>query len=166
MCHPVYFLSLKVKSGHRAGVKKAQTCDIIGEVAKALVARSRDFIQWPEPGEMRLLANENNRDYGLPNVPLGVDGSLIKLAEKPSKGECPPNTIPDNFISRKGWPAINIQVVGDSRHCIRDCVVQWVGSTHDGRVWRNSRAKKLIERQAVYAIAADSAYPMSREEIQ
>ena len=32
----------------------------------------------------------------------------------------------------------------------------------DGRVYRNSNAKKLIQRQAVFALAADSAYPISR----
>ena len=144
------------------GVKKNQTNLIVEEVAKALVARSRDYIKWPEPDEMKVLAEENNVKYGLPMMPLGVDGSLIRLAAKPSQDECPPNTNPDNYICRKGFPAINIQVTGDSHQLVRDCNVQWVGSTHDGRVFRNSRAKKLIERQSVYALAADSAYPMSR----
>ena len=145
-----------------AGVKKATAGKIVGEVAEALVARTRDYIKWPQEDELRVLADENNVKYGLPNLPLGVDGSLIKLDGKPSVDECPTNTTPDNFISRKGFPAINIQVIGDSRYLVRDCNVQWVGSTHDGRVYRNSRAKKLIERQAVYALAADSAYPISR----
>ena len=158
----IHIHSPQVKTGHLAGVKKNQTNLIVHEVAKALVARSRDYIKWPAPDEMRALADINNEAFGLPNMPLGVDGSLIRLAAKPSIEECPPHTLPNNFISRKRFPAINIQVVGDSHHLIRDCNVQWVGSTHDGRVWRNSRAKKLIERQAVYAIAADSAYPIAR----
>ena len=87
-----------------AGVKKAATCDIVGEVAKALVAKLRDYIKWPKPEEMRVLAQDNNEKYGLPNMPLGVDGSLIRLAGKPSKEDCPPNTIPDNFISQKRFP--------------------------------------------------------------
>ena len=108
------------KTGLLAGVKKATACGIIGEVAEALVARTHDYIKWPLEDEMRVLADENNVKYGLPNLPLGVDGSLIKLDGKPSTDECPPNTTPDNFISRKGFPAINIQVVGDSRYLVRD----------------------------------------------
>ena len=38
---------------------------------------------------MRVLADENNVKYGLPDLPLGVDGSLIRLARKPRKKECP-----------------------------------------------------------------------------
>ena len=81
---------------------------------------------------------------------------------KPSQAECPEKAEPDSFICRKGWTALNIQVIGDSHPCIRDCDVKWMGSTHDGRVYRRSRGKRLIEQQAVYALAADSAYLMSR----
>ena len=55
-------------------------------------------------------------------------GTLIKLAAKPRAKDCPPNTTPDNFYSgRKKVVAINVQAVGDARHCIRDIVVRWPG---------------------------------------
>ena len=59
-----------------AGVQKSQTSVIIKEVAMALVNRSRDFIKWPKPSEMRRLADENNEAFGLPDCPLGVDGEM------------------------------------------------------------------------------------------
>ena len=96
------------KTGHLAGVKKGSVCSIIEEVARALVARHKECIKWPEPEDMRALANENNVKYGLPDLPLGVDGSLIWLAGKPRKKECPPKTDPVNFFSRRGFPALNI----------------------------------------------------------
>ena len=77
------------KTGHLAGVKKGSVCKIIEEVARALVARHKEYIKWPQPEEMRALADENNVKYGLPDLPLGVDGSLIRFARKPRKKECP-----------------------------------------------------------------------------
>ena len=145
-----------------AGVKRNQTSLIIGEVAKALVKRSREYIKWPGQSEMRQLADENNEEFGLPNVPLGVDGTLINLSAKPRAEECPPGMTPDKFYSgHKKCIGINVQVVGNARHMIRDIVVQWPGSVHDSRIWRNSRAKTLIEQQREFAITADSAYPLT-----
>ena len=70
------------KTGHLAGVKKGSACIIIEEVARALVARHKEYIKWPQPEEIRAVADENNAKYGLPNLPLGVDGSLISRAVK------------------------------------------------------------------------------------
>ena len=156
------FIFSQYIAGHLAGVKSSQSSDIVGEVAKALVSRSRDFIKWPKASEMRILADENNEEFGIPDLPLGVDGCHVRLWKKPWKSDCPPRTTPDNYVNYKKFASINMQVVGDSRHCIRNCFVVWLGSTHDGRVWRTSKAKKRIERQSVFAIAADSAYPIAR----
>ena len=73
-----------------------------------------------------------------------------------------PRTDPDNFISHKGFPALNIQVTGDTHHLIRDISVKWYSSKHDGRDYRNSKTRKLIERQDIFALATDSAYLISR----
>ena len=41
------------KTGHLAGVKKGSVCSIIKEVARALVARHKECIKWPEPEGVR-----------------------------------------------------------------------------------------------------------------
>ena len=64
------------KAGLMAGIQRTQTSVIIREVAMALVNRSRDYIKWPGPSEMRRLADENNEAFGIPNCPLGVDGKF------------------------------------------------------------------------------------------
>ena len=71
-------LSTQFKTGHLHGVKRNQTNLIVAEVAKAFAARTRDFIKLPAEEEMKTLAEENNQKYGLPMMPLGVDGSLIR----------------------------------------------------------------------------------------
>ncbi len=53
-------------------------------------------------------------------------------------------------------------LTGDSNMLIRELLVGWAGSTHDARCWRNSGTKPFIERQLQYAVAGDSAYPISR----
>ena len=67
---------LQYRVAQMAGVSEAQASRIIQEVAKGLVKRSRDYIKWPRPDEMRQLADENNEAFGLPNTPLGVDGEI------------------------------------------------------------------------------------------
>ena len=44
---------------------------------------------------------------------------------------------------------------------IYDINVDWVGSTHDARVWKNSPVKRVIERQRRFLLAGDSGYPIS-----
>ncbi len=63
---------------------------------------------------------------------------------------------------RKQFYALNVQVIGDGQLLIRDLEVRWSGSTHDARIWRNSAAKDIIERQNEFMIVGDSAYPISR----
>jgi len=63
---------------------------------------------------------------------------------------------------RKQFYSINAQVIGDGKMLIRDLEAKWAGSTHDARIWRNSRAKTIMESQAEFQIVGDSAYPISR----
>ena len=65
---------MQYRVGNMLGVEKSQTSKIIREVAVALVRRTRQYIKWPAPDEMRRLSDENNEEFGIPDCPLGVDG--------------------------------------------------------------------------------------------
>ena len=55
----------------------------------------------PDSAEMRVLADENQVRFGLGNCPLAVDGTSIKLANKPTKEELPEGHVQQDFWARK-----------------------------------------------------------------
>ena len=149
-------------TGHMFGPKKSTISAIVEEVANALCKRSREFIRMPTRGEMRILAEKNEEIFGIKNMPIAVDGCQIELGERPKERELPPRTKCQNFWSRKMFHSLNVQIIGDANQRIRDVDAGWPGSTHDSRVWKNSEAKAILERQRTYTVAGDSAYPISR----
>jgi hypothetical protein len=169
-------------SGYMAGVKKSTACMTIRRVARALVAKSDQLIAMPTRAEMRSLSEKHVAKYGVPNAPLGVDGTHIRLGRAPSQAELPAGIVPQDFFCRKQnsgastarYKTINIllefehnralllQVVADGDMIIRSIDARWAGKTHDSRVWRGSVAKQVMEAQTEFCIVADSAYPMSR----
>jgi hypothetical protein len=52
-------------------------------------------------------------------------------------------------------------VVANDEKVIYDIDCDWPGCAHDARIWRRSAVKHIVEEQAVYLIAGDSAYPIS-----
>ncbi|XP_062598371.1 putative nuclease HARBI1 [Saccostrea cucullata] len=71
-----------------------------------------------------------------------------------------------DYINRKSFPSMQLQVVCDDTLLIRNIYTDWPGSTHDSRVLRNSElftqaeAGNLSDRNKI--ILADSAYPLKR----
>jgi hypothetical protein len=52
-------------------------------------------------------------------------------------------------------------VVANDEKIIVDIDCDWPGCAHDARIWRRSAVKHILEEQAVYFIAGDSAYQIS-----
>ncbi|KAF4110753.1 hypothetical protein G5714_007784 [Onychostoma macrolepis] len=91
---------------------------------------------------------------GVPQVIGLVDRTLIPIAN--------PSALDQAFICRKGFAAINVQVVVDHRGMFTDMVAKWPGSTHDSFVWANSAAGQDAERGVLGRpfFLGDSGYPL------
>ena len=50
---------------------------------------------------MREIADKLQRDYGIPDCPLGVDGTMIRLGDKPLEMDLPTNTTRQDFWCRQ-----------------------------------------------------------------
>ncbi|XP_067245484.1 putative nuclease HARBI1 [Chanodichthys erythropterus] len=91
---------------------------------------------------------------GIPRIIGLVDGTLIPIAN--------PSALDQAFICRKGFAAINVQVVVDHRGMFADMVAKWPGSTHDSFLWANSVVGQDAERgffgQSIFL--GDSGYPL------
>ena len=116
----------------------------------------------PTRAEMRVLADKMEEDFFIKNMPLAVDGCQIKIMDRPKVDDLPEGTVSQDFWCRKQYHSYNVQIIGDANQRIRDVDIGWPGATHDSRVWCNSTAKAIIERQQEYTIAGDTAYPISR----
>jgi hypothetical protein len=75
------------------------------------------------------------RSFRNPQVAGVVDGTLIPILTPHVDGHV--------YICRKGYAAVNCQVVCDHQGIILDVVARWPGSTHDSFVFRESSIGRL-----------------------
>ncbi|KAL2080618.1 hypothetical protein ACEWY4_024411 [Coilia grayii] len=91
---------------------------------------------------------------GIPRVIGAVDGTLIPIAS-PSENE-------PIYICRKGFAAVNVQVVCDHEGRFTDVVAKWPGSTHDSFMWANCGLRQVAEDGGFGGcwLLGDSGYPL------
>ena len=104
----------------------AHTC--IRRVASALCEIRNSVIKWPDLEEQNTISTEVENRYHIPNVIGFIDGTHIRLTAKPS----------DDYINRKGYASLNVQLLVDNKLRVLDCYAGWPGAAHDARVYRNS----------------------------
>ena len=94
-----------------------------------------------------------NRD-GFPNVIWAIDGTLIAI-KGPSKDE-------PLYVCRKGFHAINVQVVCDFELRLLNIVAKRPGSTQDSYIFSQSELALQLETMPNSGwLLADSGYPMN-----
>ena len=156
------------------GTSRGGATQILQRVMRVIANQSQDFIFMPTSEELQEFAQKNFEDSErtIPNAPLGVDGTQIRLGRKPKQRDMPSADFPvKKFWCRKGFYSINAQVIADPNGHIRDLDIGWTGATHDAKIWRFSSAKRHWERtqqlreqasQEPFVLLGDKAYPLSR----
>lgn len=72
---------------------------------------------------------------------------------------CPHENEAD-FVNRKGYHSLNVQVICDYKGKWTNLVVRWPGSAHDSRILRTSQVWDIMEAGAIRGnILGDSGYP-------
>jgi hypothetical protein len=112
------------------------------------------LIKWPDKEERELISDRIRAEFGLPNCVGIADGTLLPLAFRPSTDDYA------DYKGRKMLYTLTMLVVNDDRRKIRYFNAGWPGSTHDDRVFRNSRIVQDLEDhfQDTEYIIGDSAY--------
>ncbi|WAR05592.1 HARB1-like protein, partial [Mya arenaria] len=68
--------------------------------------------------------------------------------------------IEGDYVNRKGYHSINVQMVCDSSFRFLNVVAKWPGSVHDARIFRESELCQQLEAGALNGyILGDSGYP-------
>lgn len=110
--------------GQGHGLHKSTVSRCISRVSMALCQHTHQYINLPAGVDaMREIHQKFYALCGLPRVLGAVDGTLI-----PIKGPVHDEHL---FICRKGYHALNVQVIADCDLIIRDAVIRYPGSAHD-----------------------------------
>lgn len=138
------------------GIGDGGTIDIMTRrVFAAISDLEAEYLHWPSRLERGKIIADTFHE--MPHCIGYLDGSEVKLAERPSKD-------PDSYYSRKQIFSIKLQAVCDYQLKIRHLLVGYPGSVHDSRVFTNSSL--FLNPSQYFAgeewIAADSAYKLSK----
>ncbi|XP_033738226.1 putative nuclease HARBI1 [Pecten maximus] len=91
----------------------------------------------------------------MPQVLGCIDGTFVRIST-PRENE------PD-YVNRKGFHSLNVQMVCNNNFIITNCVARWPGSCHDSRVFRESQLCHDFENDLYSGfLLGDSGYPCRR----
>ena len=136
------------------GISMSSVSRCIASVSRAIAMKVKDYITFStDPEELRKVKAGFFNKTGFPNVIGVIDGTLI-----PIKG---PSDDEPLYVCRKGYHALNIQVVCDSELNLLNIVAKWPGSTHDSFMLNASELYTLLENIAVPGwLLGDSGYAL------
>lgn len=138
------------------GLSEWSVNTIIHSVAQCICDKSDCYIKMANAQREVEISNSFYDSCGIDNIVGVIDGTHIPIVNCPG-GE-------NDYINRKGFPSVQLQLVVDDNLMIMDAYVGWPGSTHDARVLRNSAFFNNAETGRVIStrkfIIGDGAYPL------
>ncbi|XP_060064182.1 putative nuclease HARBI1 [Ylistrum balloti] len=138
--------------GDSVGISESQVSRTVFSVCSAISSLARQFIHMPVGQEAIRIKSEFFRIAGFPNVLSCIDGTFIKI-QAPHQNEA-------DFVNRKGYHSLNVQMACDSKYRITNVVANWPGSVHDARIFRGSNICFKFENGNYDGILlGDSGYP-------
>lgn len=70
-----------------------------------------------------------------------IDGTQIRIVA--------PKEYEAEYINRKNYNSLNVQVVFDVLYRVLDVVANWPGSVHDSRIWNQCGLKEGFENGTI-----------------
>ena len=134
--------------GDGQGLCKASVCRLFQAVTYSLLCLIPRHVRFHSRDEMGATQENFFRSFRIPQVAGVVDGTLIPILTPHVDGHV--------YICRKGYAAVNCQVVCDHQGIILDVVARWPGSTHESRLLRVLR---VLHRTAGCSLQGRVAAP-------
>jgi hypothetical protein len=147
-----------------SGVSQPTTSRVVKKVTAAICEHKRYYLKMPSETELMETAGNMAERFYLPRFGYAVDGMLARFDHAPRDiPQIPGRPLrKQDFFCRKGFYAMNCQVVCNDKFLILDLDCDWPGITHDARVWSYSTVRRYLETiPGYFLLAADSAYPIS-----
>ena len=149
---------MQLCSGDDLGISQQTVSRVITETIYALFSNDilRQFIKFPvTPQEIHQKKQDIYEIARFPDVIGAIDGTHIRITA-PSEFEA-------DYVNRKRYHSINVQVVFDATYKVIDIVSRWPGSVHDARILSESvLCREVFEGGIVPAgchLLGDSGYP-------
>lgn len=164
---------LKDQGGYRMtantfGVAVPTLSAVLPQFCDAVINISQQYIQLPKTNEAtEAIIDRFYNKFGFPQVFGCIDGTHIPI-------KCPSEHGHEYFCYKMKY-SINVQAICDEKGLFLDVDVSWPGSTHDGKVFKNSFVnkqfaaktfpgkKKRLSKKHGYVpplLIGDPAYPL------
>lgn len=146
---------MQLCSGDDLGVSQQTVSRVVTETVNALSEHNllKRFIQLPANEHIQQKKTEFREVANFPEVIGVIDGTHIRIVR--------PREFEAEYVNRKRYHSINVQVVFDAQYKIIDLEARWPGSVHDSRILNESGLKTLFETGVVPAnchLLGDSGY--------
>lgn len=138
----------QVGVGEDIGVHQSTISRTVNFVASKISEKSHLWIKFPE--DINHAKTKWRRRFSFPSAIGALDFMHVRITK--------PHVHGDEYINRKGFPSINIQATCDSDEWFSSVDIQWPGSVHDSRVWRNSAVCEVMHRTSNAVLLADEGY--------
>lgn len=145
----------QIVAGDTLNIHKSTCSRAIHRVSAALRRRLGRWVAYPSQREADAQKVHFFYVAGFPNTFACIDGTHIPIQS--------PNENEDDYVNRKGWHSINVQLVCDHDTKIINCVVRYPGSAHDARILTESMFYRDFESRnppVTGYVLGDSAYPL------
>ncbi|XDV21828.1 hypothetical protein PO909_026848 [Leuciscus waleckii] len=122
---------------------KSAVCRAIRKVYLALKQFLGSFVIFPSHLRPQAVKQNFFAIAAFPNVIGAIDCTHVPIKAPPGPNE-------GDFVNRKGFHSVNVQMVCDSMFHITNVEAKWPGSVHDSRIFRESHLCTLFERAQQY----------------
>ena len=123
--------------GDLLGVSKATVHNCIRRVSNAIVSHLANYVAFDDVRGTTRTKQQFHSMAGFPNVIDCIDCTHVKVIAL-SRNEY-------EYVNRKGYHSVNVQLICDADLKILNFVVKWPGSVHDARIVRESSVFPAFE---------------------
>ncbi|XP_052237807.1 putative nuclease HARBI1 [Dreissena polymorpha] len=117
-------------------------------------AVDKNNIDLSDDGDVEMVATEDDT-ASFTQVVGVVDGTHIRIQA--------PSTNEDDYVNRKGFHSLNVQMICDATFRFVDVVAKWPGSVHDSKIFRESAIRQRFEKGIMTGLLlGDSGYGCKR----
>ncbi|KAK4303886.1 hypothetical protein Pmani_024136 [Petrolisthes manimaculis] len=146
---------LQITMGDCSDMSTASVSKYVKIVATAIARLAARYIHFPQPDEALSAVSQFFSLARMPGVIGCIDGSRIKIIS-------PGGDNAKVYRCRKGYMSLNVQGICDAQMKFTNILCSWPGSTHDARIFENSRIyTRLEEGQYSGHLLGDSGYGCS-----